>query len=218
MALPTSTELKIDSTTMSHIPELVGQSNYPIWSTRVRSVLQAYSMFEFIDGTLTHNGLQDAADRNKWKMLDHRVLGLMAGTVNDSLTSHVDFDWADQQNYPSVAKAFWEKLLALFGKAGVQGQFFLFHKITRTRIHPRQATEDISSIIQLFDQLTQSGLNLPNSFHAMLILTQLPDDLFGLASTITQTLKDDDFNTDNVTKAILANLNLCANCQPLFFS
>ena len=97
----------------------------------------------------------------------------------------------------------------------MQGQFFLFHKITQTRIHPCQATEDISAIIQLFDQLTQSGLNLPNSFHAMLILTQLPDDLFGLASTITQTLKDDDFNTDNVTKAILANLNLHATHQPL---
>ena len=210
MALPTSTELKIDSTTMSCIPELVGQSNYLIWSTRVRSVLQAYSMFEFIDGTLTHNSLQDAADRNKWKMLDHHMLGLMAGTVNDSLTSHVNFDWADQQNYPTVAKAFWEKLLALFCKAGVQGQFFLFHKITQTRIHSRQATEDISSIIQLFDQLTQSGLNLSNSFRAMLILTQLPDDLFGLVSTIMQTFKDSDFNTDNVTKAILADLNLRA--------
>ena len=96
MALPASTKLKIDSTTMSCIPELVGQSNYLIWSTRVCSILQAYSMFEFVNRTLTHNGLQDAADQNKWKMLDHCVLGLMAGTVNDSLTSHVDFDWADQ--------------------------------------------------------------------------------------------------------------------------
>ena len=217
MALPTSTELKIDSTTMSHIPELVGQSNYPIWSTQVCSVLQAYSMFEFIDGTLIHNGLQDTDDHNKWKMLDRCVLGLMAGTVNNSLTSHVDFEWADQQNYPSVVKAFWEKLLALFGKAGVQGQFFLFHKSTQTHIHSCQATEDISSIIQLFDQLTQSGLNLSNSFHAMLILTQLPDDLFGLASIIMQTLKDSDFNTDNVTKAILADLNLHATHRPLAF-
>ena len=114
-----------------------------------------------------------------------------------------------------MCKAFLEKLLALFDKAGVQGQFFLFHKITQTCIHPRQATEDISSIIQLFNQLTQSGLNLPNSFRAMLIFTQLPDDLFGLASTTTQTLKDGDFNTDNVTKAILADLNLRTACRPL---
>ena len=63
-------------------------------------------------------------------MLDHHVLGLMADIVNDSLTSYVNFNWTDQQNYPSMAKAFWEKLLALFGKAGVQGQFYLFHKIT----------------------------------------------------------------------------------------
>ena len=148
-------------------------------------------------------------------MLDHHVLGLIAGTVNNSLTSHVDFDWADQENFPSVAKAFWKKLQSLFGKAGVQGQFFLFHKITRTCIHFHQATEDISSIIQLFDQLTQSGLNLSNSFCAMLILTQLSDNLFGLASTTTQTLKDYDFNTDNITKAILADLNLCATHRPL---
>ena len=108
-----------------------------------------------------------------------------------------------------------EKVQSLFGKAEVQGQFFLFYKITRTCIHPHQATEDISSIIQLFKQLTQSGLNLPNSFCTMLILTQLPDDLFDLASTIMQTLKDSDFNTDNVTKAILADLNLHATCQSL---
>ena len=49
----------------------------------------------------------------------------------------------------------------------------------------------------------------------MLILTQLPDDLFGLASTIMQTLKDGDFNTNNVTKAILADLNLHATRRPL---
>ena len=116
---------------------------------------------------------------------------------------------------PLCGESLWEKLLALFDKAGVQGQFFLSHKITQTHIHPCQATEDISSIIQLFDQLIQSGLNLPNSFCAMLILTQLPEDLFGLASTIMQTLKDGDFNTDNVTKAILANLNLHATHWPL---
>ena len=119
MALPTSTKLKIDSTTMSCIPELVGQSNYSIWNIQVHSVLQAYSMFECVDKTLTHNGLQDAADCTKWKMLDCCLLGLMAGIVNKSLTSHVDFDWADQQNFPSVTKAFWEKLQSLFGKAGI---------------------------------------------------------------------------------------------------
>ena len=114
MALPTSTELKIDSTTMFYIPELVGQSNYPIWSTRVCSVLQAYFIFEFVDRTHTHNSLQDAADHNKWKMLDYCVLGLMAGTVNGSLTSHVNFEWADQQNYPCVQSLFGEVISSVW--------------------------------------------------------------------------------------------------------
>ena len=44
---------------------------------------------------------------------------------------------------------------------------------------------------------------------------KLSDDLFSLVSTIMQTLKDGDFNTDNVTKAILADLNFHATYQPL---
>ena len=44
----------------------------------------------------------------------------------------------------------------------------------------------------------------------MLILIQFPDYLFGLMPTITQTLKNSDFNTDNITKAILADINLHA--------
>ena len=49
------------------------------------------------------------------------MLGLMAGIVNNLLTSNVNFDWADQQTFLSVAKAFWNKLQALLGKAEVQG-------------------------------------------------------------------------------------------------
>ena len=44
---------------------------------------------------------------------------------------------------------------------------------------------------------------------------KLSDDLFSLVSTIMQISKDGDFNTDNVTKAILADLNLHATYQPL---
>ena len=63
-------------------------------------------MFEFIDRILTHNGLQGVGDHNKWKMLDCCILGLMAHTVNNSFTSHVDFKWADQQTFPSMVEAF----------------------------------------------------------------------------------------------------------------
>ena len=99
MTLLTTTELKINLTTMSCIPELVGQSNYPIWSTWIHSVLQASFMFEFVNGTLTYNSLQDTADQNKWKMLDHHMLGLMAGTVNNSLTSRFWLGWPTELSF-----------------------------------------------------------------------------------------------------------------------
>ena len=68
--LPTSTELKIDSTIMQRIPVLKGQSNYSIWKTRVQSALQAYSVFEFINGTLLYTAMVGATNQQKWKMLD----------------------------------------------------------------------------------------------------------------------------------------------------
>ena len=149
--LPTSTELKIDSTIMQRISVLKGQSNYSIWKTQVQSALQAYSVFEFVDGTLLYTAMVGATDQQKWKMLDQRVLGFIAGTISDSLTTHVNYDWVDQVACPSVSKALWEKLKSLFGTTGLAGQFNLFHKALRTRIHPRSANEDISNVVQLFE-------------------------------------------------------------------
>ena len=68
--LPTSTELKIDSTIMQRIPVLKGQSNYSIWKTQVQSALQAHSVFEFIDRTLLYTAMVGTTDQQKWKMLD----------------------------------------------------------------------------------------------------------------------------------------------------
>ena len=103
--LPTSTELKIDSTIMQRIPVLKGQSNYSIWKTRVQSALQVYSVFEFIDRTLLYTAMVGATDQQKWKMLDQQVLGFIAGTISNSLTTHINYDWVDQVACPSVSKA-----------------------------------------------------------------------------------------------------------------
>ena len=85
--LPTSTKLKIDSTIMQHIPVLKGQSNYSIWKTCVQSMLQAYSVFEFVDSSLLYTAITSTADQQKWKMLDHQVLGFIADTISNSLTT-----------------------------------------------------------------------------------------------------------------------------------
>ena len=57
MALPT-TEIKFDSTFIGRIPVLNGSKNYDVWSKRIISTLSAYSVWEFVDGTLTYAALR----------------------------------------------------------------------------------------------------------------------------------------------------------------
>ena len=104
--LPTSTKLKINSTIMQCIPVIKGQSNYSIWKTHVQSVLQAYSIFQFGDSSLLYTAMTGAANQQKWKMLDCRVLGFIAGTISNSLTTYVNYDWEDQTTCPSMSTAF----------------------------------------------------------------------------------------------------------------
>ena len=61
MALPT-TEIKFVSTFTGRIPVLLGLKNYDIWSKRIISMLSAYSVWEFVDGTLTYAALPAGAD------------------------------------------------------------------------------------------------------------------------------------------------------------
>ena len=62
-------------------------------------------MFEFVDGSLLYTAMIGTADQQKWKMLNHQVLGFIAGTISDSLTTHVNYDWEDQATCLSVSKA-----------------------------------------------------------------------------------------------------------------
>ena len=67
MALPT-TEIKFDNTFIGRIPILLGSKNYDVWSKHIISMLSAYSVWEFVDGTLTYAALPvraDLADRQQ---------------------------------------------------------------------------------------------------------------------------------------------------------
>ena len=213
--LPTSTELKINSTIMQCIPVLKGQSNYSIWKTYVQSVLQAYSVFEFVDDSLLYSAMTNAADQWKWKMLDWWVLGFIAGIISDSLTTHVNYDWEKQATCPSVSKALWEKLKSLFGTIRLARQFNLFHKALHTWIHLCSTNKDISTVVQLFEQMTQAGLHLPQLFRVMIILTLLLDNFFTLSSTITQIVEETNFTVDTITSHVLCKIDLHSSHKPL---
>ena len=108
MALST-TEIKFNTTFIGHIPVLSGSKNYDVWSKLIISILSAYSVWEFVDGTITYAALPvgaDLADRQqKWKLLDKHILGLMASTIDDPLLSHIVYNWTDSAMFPSISKA-----------------------------------------------------------------------------------------------------------------
>jgi hypothetical protein len=218
MALPT-TEIKFDTTFIGRIPVLTGPKNYDVWSKRIVSTLSAYSVWEFVDGTLTYASLpagQDLADRQqKWKLLDKRILGLMASTIDDSLLSHVIYDWADPATFPSISKALWDKLKALFGTTGFAAIFRLFKQVSGRHIRITHAQQDINETMSLFDQMTQASLNLPQTFHARILLNNLPSEYNTLASTIVQTLEVANFDIDHVSSCILMEMDLRATRKPL---
>ena len=202
MAALTTSEIKIDGQILSRIPILIGQSNYSIWLVKIRNTLSAYGVWEIIEGTNTYASTI-AADQEKWKLLDRHMLGLIASTLDNTLINHVSYTWVPPvgtapPTFPSVAKALMDKLHSLFGITGLAGQFLLFHRAMWVRVKPQTANENISALIQLFDQLHQAGLDLPQSFRAMILLSHLPDDMFTLAPTITQTVAIANFELETV--------------------
>ena len=110
MAALTTAEIKIDSQILSHIPILVGQSNYPIWHVKIRNTLSTYGVWEIIEGTNTY-ATTIVADQEKWKLLDRCMLGLIASTLDDSLINHVSYTyvgssvWYHATNLPLCGKS-----------------------------------------------------------------------------------------------------------------
>ena len=218
MALPTN-EIKFDSTFIGRIPVLTGSKNYDVWSKRIISTLSAYSVWEFVDGTLTYAALPvgaDLADRQqKWQLLDKCILGLMASTIDDSLLTHVVYEWANPLTFPSISKALWDKLKTLFGTTGFAAVFRLFKQVSSKHIRIQHAQTDINETMSLFDQMTQAGLDLPQTFRAMILLNNLPSEYNSLASTIVQTITVANFDMQHVTAAILMEMDLRATRKPL---
>ena len=219
MAALTTSEIKINSQILSRIPILVEQSNYFIWHVKIRNTLSTYGVWEIIEGTNTYASTM-AADQEKWKLLDRRILGLIASTLDNSLINHITYTWAPlagaaAPTHPSVAKALMDKFHALFRITSLAGQFLLLHRAMRIWVKSQTANKNISALIQLFDQLSQAGLNLPQSFRAMILLSHLPDDMFTLASTITQTVAVAIFDLETLASRILAEIDLWATRRPL---
>ena len=69
--------------------------------------------------------------------------------------------------------------------------------------------------MSLFDQMTQAGLDLPQTFCAMILFNNLPPKYNSLTSTIVQTITIANFDMQHVTAAILMEMDLRTTRKPL---
>ena len=53
----------------------------------------------------------------------------MASTIDDSLLSHVVYEWTNLLTFPSISKDLWDKLKTLFGTTGFAAVFHLFKQV-----------------------------------------------------------------------------------------
>ena len=83
----------------------------------------------------------------------------------------------------------WEALRTAYGTPGAAGIFVEFKKIVCMQIkkHDDPATR-INEMQSIFGYLAANGLTLPNSAQAMILLSALPQEWEGFASTILATL------------------------------
>jgi hypothetical protein len=153
----TTSDVKINSSLLSCIPQLLKQKNYPIWAARLRNTLSAYGLWQFVDGSLTYVGFTTTRndlglDQRYWLALDMCCTGIIASTLDDSDLNLVSYDYPTAAK-ESRAKAIWDKLAGLYATRGIAGHFFLLHEIIEKRVQPKTAAEDLSSITLSFQQL-----------------------------------------------------------------
>ena len=78
----------------------------------------------------------------------------------------------------------------------------------RANVHTKHAPEDLNVLLFLFEQMTKAGLNLPEFFKAMFILTRLPHKFFTISLTLIQTTAEADFTVELVTQHIPMEIEL----------
>ena len=83
----------------------------------------------------------------------------------------------------------WEALRTAYGTPGAAGIFVEFKKMVRMQIKKNEdpATR-VNEMQSIFNYLAANGLTLPNSAQAMILLSALPAEWEGFASTILATL------------------------------
>ena len=158
---------------------LQGPQNYLEWASGMCSLIMVFGVWQYTDQNVTAPAA--AADLPAHNMNQDQCLRLMtsfcSGVIHQNLMN--------EGNLNTV----WERLHTAYGTPGTAGIFVEFKNIVCMEIkkHDDPATH-INEMQSIFSYLAANGLTFPDSAQAMILLSALPNEWEGFASTILATL------------------------------
>ena len=158
---------------------LQGPQNYLEWASRMHSLLMVFGVWQYANTNVAAPAA--AADLPAHEKNRDQCLGLITSFMSGVI----------RQNYLNEGNpnTVWEALCTAYGTPGTAGIFVEFKKIIRMQIkkHDDPAT-CINEMQSIFGYLAANRLTLPDSAQAMILLSALPQEWKGFASTILATL------------------------------
>ena len=171
---------------------LQGPQNYLEWASGMRSLLMVFGVWRYTNtdvaapvapavaagAALPAAHLVEVATHEKNR---DQCLGLITSFMSGIICQN----YLNEGNPNTV----WEALCTTYGTPGAAGIFVEFKKIVRMQIKKNEdpATR-VNEMQSIFNYLAANGLTLPNSAQAMILLSALPAEWEGFASTILATL------------------------------
>ena len=158
---------------------LQGPQNYLEWASGMCPLLMVFGVWRYANTNVAAPAA--AADVPAHEKNQDQCLGLITSFVSGVI----------RQNYLNEGNpnTVWEALRTAYGTPGAAGIFVEFKKIVCMQIkkHNDPATR-INEMQSIFGYLAANGLTLPDSAQAMILLSALPNEWEGFASTILATL------------------------------
>jgi len=164
------------------IPKLLGQSNYELWSLRMRAILVEKNLGSFILNTLPITATTTIEEKVALETSSNRTLALIQLSLADGPLLQV-------RNITTPIET-WITLKNLYSPKGFSSEFLLYKELQSTTLSTSNNIEDyLNTIKRIIDDLTSRDIILPSRIILAHILNNLTPDFENFTATITQNLR-----------------------------
>ena len=166
-------------------PTLIGSENYMAWAASMQSLLKVLKVWRYTSALIATpvpaQGGPTQADLDTWQERQDLATGMMTFYVSGMI----------QQNIINIGNAntMWVCLQETYGTPGTAGIYVEFKRAINLRIcKNKDPMPRVNELRTIFSYLATNGLTLPDNAQAMMLLSALPHEWEGFASTLLTTL------------------------------